>query len=267
MRPSPLYKPEGIDHPAFHLRYAWTGWPHSGEAFPPKPDEGFFSELAERYEVDGIRLLESNWRTDRIQFTCSVKPQVTPILFTSRLKGRLQHALRASGLNTRFSRKVAFRTIGDNTRTAVERYVANQVAKERFIDDRFSSMLVEFSVQDPHVDLRVPQSTLSGRYWYNLHLVMVTESRLRFTDETSLTKLSRMCVAVAKKKGHRVSARSVMPDHIHLALGGVVEESPEEIALAYMNNTSFAFGQNALWQPTYYVGTFGEYDMGAVRRG
>ena len=57
-----------------------------------------------------------------------------------------------------------------------------------------------------------------------------------------------------------------MPDHVHLALRGNIEQSPEEIALAVMNNLAYAFGQNPIWQASYYVATFSEYDMGAVRR-
>ena len=45
-----------------------------------------------------------------------------------------------------------------------------------------------------------------------------------------------------------------------------VAESPEEIALAYMNNLAFAHGMRPVYQFGYYVGTFGEYDMAAVRR-
>lgn len=56
-----------------------------------------------------------------------------------------------------------------------------------------------------------------------------------------------------------------MPDHIHLSLRGDVAHSPEDIALSFMNNIAFAFGQKAIFRPSYYVGTFGEYDMGAVR--
>ena len=56
-----------------------------------------------------------------------------------------------------------------------------------------------------------------------------------------------------------------MPDHIHLSLRGNVEYSPEDVALSFMNNIAFAFGQKAIFRPSYYVGTFGEYDMGAVR--
>ena len=57
-----------------------------------------------------------------------------------------------------------------------------------------------------------------------------------------------------------------MPDHLHLALRGNIEQSPEEIALAMMNNLAYGFGQNPIWQSSYYAGTFGDYDMDAVRR-
>jgi len=60
------------------------------------------------------------WSASLIQFTFSVTPQVSPVFFVSRVKGRLDHALRKSGRPTKFSRKVAFRTIGDNRTTEVE---------------------------------------------------------------------------------------------------------------------------------------------------
>ncbi len=50
-----------------------------------------------------------------------------------------------------------------------------------------------------------------------------------------------------------------------MALRGNIEHSPQDIALAFLNNLAYAMGQNAIWQSGYYAGTFGEYDMGAVR--
>ena len=42
-----------------------------------------------------------------------------------------------------------------------------------------------------------------------------------------------------------------MPDHLHLALRGNIEQCLEEIALAMMNNLAYAFGQNPIWQSSY----------------
>ena len=72
------------------------------------------------------------------------------------------------------------------------------------------------------------------------------------------------CRRIAGVKEHRISALSVMPDHVHIALRGRVDESPQEIALAYMNNLAHVAGCYQLWMPSYYAGTFGDYDMGGV---
>ena len=45
MPPNPLYTTKNLERPAYHLRYAWTGWPSTGR-FPPTPTDGFFSELS-----------------------------------------------------------------------------------------------------------------------------------------------------------------------------------------------------------------------------
>lgn len=263
--PSPLYTPRTLSEPAYHLRYAWTGWPSEGTQFPDFPPSSLWESLTEAWETDGIRYLESNWAPHRIQITCSVRPTVGPVFFTGRVKGRLQHAMRMAGQPAKFSRKVAFRSLGENNRKTVELYIGNQVANAGFVDPRFAQLLDRFTKINEFVDLRRPASSLSGRYWYNLHLVLVTEERMRFTDEPSLAKLFQLCNRIAEKKGYRVSACSVMPDHVHVALGGDIERSPEEIALSYMNNLAYGFGQRPIWRPSYYVGSFGEYDMGAVR--
>jgi hypothetical protein len=57
-----------------------------------------------------------------------------------------------------------------------------------------------------------------------------------------------------------------MPDHLHIALRGDHERSPNEIVYAFQNNLAYAVGQQHLWQDPFYVGTFSEYDMDAVRR-
>jgi len=71
----------------------------------------------------------------------------------------------------------------------------------------------------------------------------------------------RICV----KKGYGASALAVLPDHLHLALRADIEEAPESVALAFLNNLAFALGQRPWRQAGYYAGTFGEYGMAAVR--
>jgi len=263
MKPEPLYDGRNVE-PAYQLRYDWTGWASTRGAFPQEMEE-VIASLRQSWEADGVRVLESACSDGQVQILCSVKPQVAPTLFVARLKGRLQHALRTRGLAVPFSRKLAMRSIGDNSTADVEQYILKQVGKERLADPRFREVLRQFTVTDPSVDLSVPTETLSGRYWYNLHLVLVAAERFRIADAVWLGRIRDQSVRIARKKGHAISRLAVMPDHLHIALRGSVEHSPQDIALAFQNNLAYALGQCRVWQDTYYVGTFSQYDMGALR--
>ena len=58
---------------------------------------------------------------------------------------------------------------------------------------------------------------------------------------------------------------AVIPGHVHMAMVGHFEQTPEETALAYQNNLAYALGQKRIWQESYYIGTVGEYAMAAIR--
>jgi REP element-mobilizing transposase RayT len=189
---------------------------------------------------------------------------VTPVFVAARAKGRLDHALRGAGFEMNFSRKVAVRAIGDNTRRDVENYIARQIVKENFADDRFSRMMAEFTGNDEKVNLSKPTESARGRYWYNLHLVLVTDGRTRTTDSSTLRQIRNGCLAIAVKKGHQLARWSVMPDHLHLAVRPGIDEAPLEVVFCYQNNLAFLLGQKRIWCDGFYVGTFGEYTTRAV---
>jgi len=262
--PNPIYTAEHI-RPSFHLRYTWTGWPTEGTKFPTQPDDLFFQELDNAWATDNLKRISMRWNADEIQVAFSTTPNVSPTLFVARVKGRLQHALRLAGTPVKFSRKVAFRSIGDNHTSEVEGYIAGQVDKEQFVDPRFATMLKQFTVIDESVALDQPSESNSGRYWYNLHVVLVVADRARFRNEEDFARLDRTVVATATKHDCQLAARAWMPEHVHMSLRGNIAESPAEIALAFMNNTAFAFGKNAIWQDGFYAGTFSEYDVRALR--
>jgi REP element-mobilizing transposase RayT len=264
MPPQPIYTRDSIKA-AYQLRYDWTGWPSSG-TLPFEPDEAFFGQLALHWEMDGIRLLERRWQSHQVHLFTSVKPSVSPQFFSARMKGRLQHALRKNDTFVKFSRKVSMRTVGDTKTAAVERYIENQAVNEDLADPEFRKFLERFTVINEGVDLELPAKTNSGRYWYNLHLVFVLRKKFWLTDAVQLGKLRDGCLRIAELKDHRISRLAVMPDHLHIALRGNTAVSPEDIALNFMNNLAFLLRQDGLWQPSYYVGGFAEYDMDAIRR-
>jgi REP element-mobilizing transposase RayT len=240
-------------HHAFHLRYGWTAWPKVGTAFPTLPPLP-----VEEWKTDGLHLLEQNVSRDEIQLTVSAGPDLAPTAITRLLKGRVQHAFRTSGTPIEFSRKVCLRAIGENTRTVVEAYIRDQLVHADLADPRYRASLQSQAFTQDAVDLAAPSETNSGRYWYNLHVVLVTEERYRISGETA-GMIANAC------RVSSVAKCSVMPDHLHLAVKASPEQSPGEVAEFFQITTAKAVRVLRLWKDTFYVGTFGEYGMKAVR--
>ena len=264
MQPEPIYQAHNLT-PAYKLRYSWTAFPTRGTQFPPQPPGDALDALASAWKKDGLRPLEHRWEPDTVQITFSATPQVSPTFLASRAKGRLQHTMRQAGTPVQFARNFSVRTLGDNTRATVEQYVNQQVNRSDLADPRYREKLRKCAWQDPHVNLEQPQATSSARYWYNLHIVLVVADRYRMDADSTAPKLRDTCRGVAQKHGYLLSSVSVMPDHLHMALGGNTAHGPEEIVLHFQNNTAWALGQRRFWEYNYYAGTVGEYTMVAVR--
>jgi REP element-mobilizing transposase RayT len=265
MTPEPVYRAADL-HAAYQLRYGWTGWPSQGP-LPVAAIAAVLPRIAPEWDKDGIRVLEHSLTQERIQLTLSTTPQVAPVTLAARLKGRIQHHCRTNRTPVSFSRKLALRAIGDPTRSEIEGYIGNQVPNEDVADERFRQMLTAFSASDPIVDLSQPIESNSGRYWYNLHIVLVTSARYRIGDAVILAKIRDTMLRVCAKKHYAASRWAVLPDHLHVALRGNIMESPEQMALALLNNLAHVLDRRPWWQSGYYAGTFGEYGMAAVRGG
>ncbi len=263
-KPKPMYTQDCVR--ATHaLRYDWTGWLSDGKPFPPTTTDAIRGTTA-LWQDDGLTLGEFRILGDRAQILFETTPQVAPALFAARVKGRLQHALRHAGTPVKFSRKVSFRSLGENIRAVVEAYLGRQVKKEKFADPRFEKRMQKYTVVRDTADLAQPTTTISGRYWYNLHLVLVASGRRRTVDYGTLASIRDAAIRVMDGKGCRFKSLSVMPDHLHVAFRGDIAKSPEEIALSTMNNLSYLLGRNRIWAGKYYVGTFSEYDLDTVRQ-
>ena len=107
MPPTRIYTRDNLTA-AYHLRYAWTGWPTSGTQFPVRPDSSFFEPLDDAWHTDHLRRIATDWQRNKIQFTFSTIPTVSPAHFVARVKGRLQHALRLAGFRPNSAVKSLF---------------------------------------------------------------------------------------------------------------------------------------------------------------
>ena len=95
--------------------------------------------------------------------------------------------------------------------------------------------------------------------------MLVTAQRFPFEQLSTLSVIRDGCLKIAARKDFRISRLAVLPDHVHVALDTPPEFSPAEVAGAFQNNLAYLLGNRRVWRDTFYVGTFGEYDMATVR--
>lgn len=256
--PRAVYSRENIEV-AFQLDWSLTIFWRK----PPWTDN-WFGELQTVMESDGIRLLKHRFsRPDMSLFLVSTKPDVLPINIPRRVKGRLQYVLR-SCVEKPFQRNYDLRSIGSTNRTKLEAYLGSQLEHHPEEDRKLHWMLANMQVTRPDVDLSQPRFSSHGRYSSNLHLVMVNDWRWRETCPENIDRVRTMLIRAAGKKQHLLSRIAILPDHVHLLLGTNLGESLLSVGLSYMNNISFVYKMQAILKPSCFIGTFGEYDLGAI---
>jgi REP element-mobilizing transposase RayT len=256
--PEPIYVAENCE-PAYQLDWVYSLFWHRTPV-----DFAWYEELKELSEKDNIRLLQHAFEEPNIsKFLISTQPHVAPITIAQRVKGRLQRLIRDKMADA-FRRNYGLRSIGSTRREKLEKYLESQLAHHPMADERVMARLTKYQIVNEDVDLSQPSQTSHALYWYNVHLVFVNEARwMEIRDET-LKATRDMIVKAAAAKGHWLSRGAIVPDHVHLAMRCNLTESPEEVALSYMNNLAYVGGMRPTFRYGYYVGTFSEYDLGVI---
>jgi len=226
--------------PIIHrLHYTWAGWPMTGR-FPDPPGASFFEALDTAWKKDGLSVISKKWTPEQIQLTFRAEPFLSPAFVTARAKGRLDHALRKADLATPFSRRVGFRTLGENTSSVVLNYLANQYDRVELADPRYVEKLRAASWMNPDFDASDPIPTSHGRYWYDLHLVLVTEDRFRIGRTLQPAALRDAVLewgrtlsipSSTSRSGQGapgVKSLAVMHDHLHVVFRGQISRPPRK---------------------------------------
>jgi REP element-mobilizing transposase RayT len=198
------------------------------------------------------------------QFLLSTLPDVAPLTIVQRAKGRLQHLV-SNRLPKPLKRNYAIRSIGRVTRETVEGYVASQLEHHVMADPRVQERLRRFQIHCPQIDLSKARQTSHGLYWYNLHVVLVHRERWAETREDVIRGVHDMIVAACSAKGWLLSRAAILADHIHLAVGCTLAAAPLDVGISLLNNLAYVHGMRPVFQFGGYLGTFGDYDQGAVR--
>ncbi|MEZ6095859.1 MAG: transposase [Pirellulaceae bacterium] len=255
----PIYLPTNVK-PAYQLNWGLTLFPRSHTLSFDLPD------LAEATEQDGVRILKSTTtNSSNLQFLVSTRPNVCGSSIVRSVKGRLQYLVRNSHPKA-FQRNYCLRSIGSATRETVERYVDDQLGHHAMADPMVQTRLNKYQRRFP-VDLSRVCSSAHGRYWYNLHLVLVNQERRNEVRADKFSSLLTMIERCARKYEHRISHVAVLCDHIHLVFGANITESPEGIALKYLTNCEVVCEMRPIFKFSYYVErsasmTLGGFDVG-----
>lgn len=259
MSSAPIYTAENCP-PAFQLNWSYSlFW--RGTAID---DEQWKEALNETLSADGIRILKVHQPQSNVtQLLLSTLPRVSAQFLVQRVKGRLQYLIREQ-VPSAFRRNYSLSSVGSTKRAKLEAYVAQQIEHHQYADPRFRAKLQRFQIVNPQMDLSKSRASSHALYSFNVHVVLEVQTGGAAYDEPTLQAWHDMIVRASEVKGHRLSRGSVLPDHIHLLLGCQLEESPEQVALGYLNNLAHACGMRALFKFSYFVGTFGEYDLGAI---
>jgi REP element-mobilizing transposase RayT len=231
---------------------------------PAVEPQQWLENLKHHVEQDGVRILEHRLTSDQTsQFLVSTKPHVSPVSIVRSIKGRLQYLI-SGGHCKLFQKHYSITSVGRPRRDTIERYVAQQLDRHRMADERTQEIFREFQIISHDVDLSQPRFGAHCRYIYNLHLVFVNRHRDSIVTEHGLANIREGILHVADTHNHSISQASLVSDHTHISLGCQAALSPEEVALAYMNEICMSLGGIDVYQYGYYAGTFGEYDLGAI---
>lgn len=263
-KPTPFYLPEKTSCVS-NIVYSWAGKTKGGKPSPITTAETI-EGCRSAWNEDGFDLLTYKCKNETILATCETSPHISPVDFCRKIKGRLSHQSRKNGNALTFSRAVSFRSLGYNSTEIVNQYVKNQIIKEDLADENYRERLKAYTLSECQRDLSWASSTHYGLYWYNIHLVIVAADRsIRISKDETFEKIKRTLPKIAKKHVCEIAHFAIVPDHIHVSLAANPKLSPFEIGLSFLNNLAYVLNIGVCWRNEFYVGTFSEYDLDALK--
>ena len=258
--PAPIYTAENA-RPAYQLDWSLTVfWKRAIGS------DSWLAELQAATEKDGVRILSHRFSTKGCSlFLLSTLPAVRPVDAVRSIKGRLQTLIRST-LPQAFLRNYDLHSVGSTTRAKAEAYVTSQLEHHAESLAVVTHQLADLQWIDPDVDLSAEQFSAHARHRCNLHLSFVCQDRRTGIGIPLLVAVRNMIRRACAAKKVRLSRIGLLPDHLHLIVGTSHEAAPIELALSLMNNIAFVYGMQPILRPSCFLGTIGEYNLGAIRQ-
>lgn len=259
-KPVPIYNVENTNF-AFQLLWSVAVfWKHRG------PGDAWLPELKTQCESAGLRILQHRLTENSSSlFLASTRPTETGGEVVRGIKGRLQTLVRSDRPNA-LRRNYELHSVGSTTRGKTEAYVAGQL-KHHDVDAESirNTNLDDLQFVNPEVDLSKVRFTSHGRFVCNLHIGLRFSESVMPLSTKDLEDVRSVVRRTADQHGWQLSRLGLLKDHLHLVVGTTTTDAPATVALAFLNNIAWAFGMKPVLWKSCYVGTVGEYSVGAVQ--
>lgn len=222
-------------------------------------------QLREAIAKDHLKLLEFHHKPPNIvQFFVSSRSDLNPSDIVRLIKGRWQYLLRSTE-PIEFRRNYRITSVGSANADVLAAYIERQPVKHPMADHRVQELLESLQFHDDQVDLTLVRRSSHGEFRYALQVVIESESGLHDVRPSVLAAYRHAILASCHKHRWLLSRIGLLSNHVHVLVGPGVEDSPMGVALVLMNNIAFTQELRPMFRTSFYVGTFGEYDRGAIR--
>src|SRR5438132_1721672 len=256
----------------YHVYLRWRT--HRGNPFQLATtlDQPALNSLVSKYD---IRVLEC--ATDATDFLVqvSLKPSETISACASKLKGQVSKWLR-QGLELNqptdlLSKGYFGCTVGKSTREAVERYLNDQAEHHAYDKRVLPPVYVNNYALTDDDAIRI-----SPRHAFvvaQFHLVLSTSFRHGVFGSQEGQRVAANWRKLQTDLRFALLKVSFVPDHVHVALRMHPELSPAEVVAALMNSARQVMERelvvarlDRLWQPSAYVGGYGDLASPQIRK-
>ena len=227
-------------------------------------------------EKQSYHLLEHEIESNVLRAIISLTPTTSPSEVTRFVKGNIATAARnEAGISDLWSRGWFCRSVGTVTNETIREYVDRQYEHHRAASESLPELAAKAQYRHPG-DAAVLRTSSHAAFEYNLHVVLVTGRRQQVIDLEMAEAVAAFLRQVCEKKQWMPWNIDVLADHLHLLVGAVTSESPQNVALSLLNNEEFFVQhryaatlrevvETTCFQPGYYVGTVGAATTAQVK--
>jgi REP element-mobilizing transposase RayT len=222
-----------------------------------------------------IRVLECASDYTDVLATLSLQPLETIAGAADKLKGRvskwLREELRLSQPTNLLSKGYFASTIGKSRKRAVENYLSAQSEHHGYAKRQLPPVFVDQYELDMEDLARI--SPKHAAVVAQFHLVMATSGRRGILGSEEGKRIAAAWRELQRASRYALLKVSFVPDHVHVALRTHPAVSPADIAIELMNSAQdeirgalIPARVERLWQPSIYIGSYGDLASPQIRK-